>query len=983
MVPKEFKAEQGYFEHGPALPSLMPGGSMAWLVLGRRVLVSGLIVLLPAAILAGAWRLGGVSALEDDLLYYLPVRQYIGQRIAAGEWPVWNPMVGMGTSLAGDPQSGLWYPATYLFAMLPPLGAYSAVLIAHFALAGAGMYRFLRASKLDWRAALLGAIAFEFSGFLVAHRAHLTILQAAAWLPWMFYAWRRFADTGRYVPFALACLFFGLQMLVQHVQISIISATLLSGYVAVVLWPRRRGLLWAYPAGMVLGAMLAAVQILPTWFHFAGSGRASPAFYLFVENGWSPTSALLLLFPMIFGARTPNFWDQNWWGISHFCEQSAYGSILILVLALASLGLIRRNREVAFWWLACLLALLVALGNTTPISAPISKLLFHIPVFRNLRVPARWILVWSMAWPVLAATVVSILLRREPQCTSMMLWIRRAVKRFLPAAAIMCILLLVVARMVESRLAMHFTSDYARPVFEGLRSAARLGNPALWWPISLMLITAWIAIRWASTRRDNLFAAMMVLLVADLASVAGFVDVDTRTYRRASLRQAPPLAETIQQLRPRPGERLLVPRFGADYNRPIEVLWPQTNMLHGANSPFSRDDADCSIHTFNAYGPFWPAEQRQLFRFQPWGSSEEILGLLLNDRLLRAMGVRFVAVRSEEEKALLAAASLPKAIPTVQSEIPGTENVVPIRFGEDILWPAQIDKPGVYALSFEAEPAAGSASRWFVRVETEQGEALSRTHTLDPMDLAFGQRRMIFHFVLDNAFSAARIRIKAEMGLALSAGKARWTWIAGRDGTGRGPGYVHRADLPDGVTLYELPDAVPLVRWVDRIERVANTTEAIERLLNDSDDAGLPEKTLITMEENTLTTASGPTDGCTRHGTVAADLDLNASNPVKLKWVRNRGETIRVEVSTDRSGFVIFNESFVPGWQAELDDRPVRIYQVNGVCQGVEVPSGQHEVRFLYRPPGLRYGMALSSLTLLTICGGRILCCRKPKPRPA
>ncbi len=974
MVLKEFKTPSGNYEHGPVLPSLMPGGSMEWLILGRRVFVSGLIALLPLAILAGTWHLGGVSALEDDLLYYLPIRQYIGQRIAAGEWPLWNPLVGMGTSIAGDPQSGLWYPATYLFAILPPLGAYSLVLITHFALAGAGMYRFLRASKLDWRAALLGAIAFEFSGFLVAHRAHLTILQAAAWLPWLFYAWRRFADTGRYRPFALACLFFGLQMLVQHVQISIISATLLSGYVAMVLWSRRRKLWWVYPTGMGLGAALAAVQILPTWFHFAGSGRASPAYYLFVENSWSPTSALLLLFPMIFGSRTPNFWDQSWWGISHFCEQSAYGSILILVLAVASLGLIRRNREVAFWWLACLLALLIALGNTTPISTPISKLLFHLPIYRNLRVPARWILVWSMAWPVLAATVVSILLRRETQCTNMMLWIRKAAKGVLPAAAILCILLLVIARLMEPRLAAHFTSDYARPVFEGLRSAVHPGNPALWWPISLMLITAWMTIRWANTRRDNLFMAMMVLLVADLASVASFVDVDTRTYQRTALQQAPPLAKAIRQLDPQPGERLLVPRYNADYNRPIELLWPQTNMLFTANPVcFSRKEG-CAISTFNGYGPFWPVEQRQMFRFQPWGSSEEMLGLLLNHQLLRVMGVRFVAVRSDEEKAILRAASLPAVVPTVQTEIPGTENAVPVRYGADLLWPIRIDQPGIYALTFEAEPAKGSASRWFVRVETEQGEAIGRTCTLDPMDLALGRRRMVFHFAFDKVFSIARIRVKAEMGLALSAGKAQWTRVAGRDGTRHRSSYIHRIDLPDGVSLYELAGAAKLVRWVDQIERVANAAEAVERLLHNSDGTSLPEKAYITTEENIPATASEINDKGKKGNVIKCGSDTELFRSAQLEWVRSRGDCINVEINGERPGVVVLNESFVPGWGAELDGRPVRVCRVNGVCQGVEVPGGRHKVRFFYRPPGLRVGLTISFLTLLVLLGGCMLC---------
>ena len=411
---------------------------------GRRVLVAALIVLLPVVILAGAWRLGGVSAIEDDLIYYLPIRQYIGERVRAGELPLWNPLVAMGAPIAADPQAGLWYPPTYLFAALKPLWAYPLTLVLHFALAGAGMYRFLRACRHDWRAALLGAVAFEFSGFLIAHRAHLTILEAAAWLPWMFYAWRRFADRGAYRYFALAVVTLGLQMLVQQVQVSIIGLALLTGYVAFVLWPQRRGLAWQYPGGLALGVMLSGIQLIPTLFYFAGSIRGAPAFHLFVENSWWPGSALMMLLPMLFGVRTPNLWDQSWWGMSHFCEQSAYASILVLLLAMSSVALLRhpspeaagRRREGVFWWFAVLAALVVALGKY----APAGRWLFEVPIYQSLRVPARWILVWSFVLPVLASMVVDAVQAGGPQGQRAARAVRGAAIGVLPLIAGLCLL---------------------------------------------------------------------------------------------------------------------------------------------------------------------------------------------------------------------------------------------------------------------------------------------------------------------------------------------------------------------------------------------------------------------------------------------------------------------------------------------------------------------------------------------------------------
>jgi len=560
----------------------------------RRVLVSTLLVMLPAVLLAGAWRLGGVSALEDDLIYYLPVRHYIGEQIRAGNIPLWNPLTCMGSSIAADPQSGLWYPPTYLFVILPPLLAYPLTIIMHFALAGGGMYRWLRACRHDWRAALLGAIAFEFCGYLVAHRAHLTIHHAAAWLPWIFLGWQRFADKGKWQYFVLASMCLGMQMLVQHIQITIITCSLLFGYVAVVLWPCRRALWWQFPLGMIIGVMISAVQLVPTWFHFAESGRGVPAYYLFVENSWVPTSAMMFLFPMLFGSRTPNFWSEPWWGISHFCEQSAYGSILILLLALASFVLIRRSRTAAFWWGASLVAMTLALGEFTPFY----KWLFHVPIYRNLRVPARWILVWSVAMPVLASMFMSMALREE-MIERIKLGLRVAYRGILLFAAL-CLGIMFVAHLNVDRLAEAYPSEYARPIWDGLRSAIRINNPAIFWPLILIFLTGFMVSYWIRTRRKYAFICLYVICLIDLASVAVFVDVDTQTYSRSDILNPPPLATTIKELNPRPGDRLLVPRYSASYERPIEILWPQTNLPHG-------------IATFNGYGPFWSVANRMLF----------------------------------------------------------------------------------------------------------------------------------------------------------------------------------------------------------------------------------------------------------------------------------------------------------------------------------------------------------------------------------
>jgi len=914
-------------------------------------MVAALIVLLPVVILAGAWRLGGVSAIEDDLIYFLPIRQYIGERVRAGELPLWNPLVAMGSPIAADPQAGLWYPPTYLFAALKPLWAYPLTLVLHFALAGAGMYRFLRSCRHDWRAALLGAVAFEFSGFLIAHRAHLTILEAAAWLPWMFYAWRRFADRGAYRYFALAVVTLGMQMLVQQVQVSIIGLALLTGYVAFVLWPQRRGLAWQYPGGIALGVMLSGIQLIPTLFYFAGSIRGAPAFHLFVENSWWPGSALMMLLPMLFGVRTPNLWDQSWWGMSHFCEQSAYASILLL--AMSSVALLRhpspeaagRRREGVFWWFAVLAALVVALGKY----APAGRWLFEVPIYSSLRVPARWILVWSFVLPVLASMVVDTVQAGGRQGQRVARAVRRTALVALPLIAGFCLLLMVLVRGRVDELAGRFPS--AANVWAGLRAAIRPDNPALWFPLAVLAVTAVLTVLWTRRPTAGRFAPMFIACVLDLAAVAAFVDVDTRTYRRSDLESDPPLARAIRELNPRPGDRLLVPRFSASYERPIEVLWPQTNVQYG-------------IATFNGYGPLCPAAHRWLFHFMPWGSSEAILSLLTEPDLCRAMGIRFVAVRSPEERVLLASAQLPRLPQPQLSPIACTEDGLrPVRTGSDLLWPIRIDQGGLYVLTFEAQAARSSADRAFVRLETQVGEGISPTCSIEPADLTTGRRRLRFIFRCEATPGPAQVRVKSERECALWAGLAEFGCLAvlpkqpapaSRPATASAPGsassggpFVHRADLPGGISLYELAGRRELVGWAKQVVPVADAAAAVELLQNRPAEAGL------------------------LGGAVVEWLDRTDKPPAAgagpLGVTRISGHQVHIQANSPGEGLLVFNESYDPGWRAFVEGRQVPVFRVNAVVQGVVVPAGPHEVRLVYYPAGLRVGCIWTAGAALVI----------------
>jgi hypothetical protein len=474
----------------------------------------------------------------------------------------------------------------------------------------------------------------------------------------------------------------------------------------------------------------------------------------------------------------------------------------------------------------------------------------------------------------------------------------------------------------EQYAGMYFTDQLTN----GLEASVRWGNQAIWIPIALFVVTAWLLIRWIRNPWPSGLNTLIAVTIIDLASVAAFVDVDTRTYERKDLLKTPALAEAIETHHPRPGERLLVPRFAADYDRPLEVLWPQTNLKHG-------------IATFNAYGPFVPYANRMLHRFMPWGSSEEILTLLRRPDLMRSMGIRFIAVRTEEERALLEAAMLP-ATGAEAKPVAGTVDRVPVIARDDVLWPIHIDAPGVYELSLNAEAMPGSSSRMFIRLETQVGGEIGRTRAIEPADLAAGPRRLRFMFHCEAAPTDGFVRIKSEKGEAAWVSEGTIRCVA--SGEKKDSVFVHLANVAENISLYELPGTAPLVRALSNVRTATDLISAVEMIQS---DPPAPDTGILVGES----VDPPPTTG-------------------RVDFQRPTPNEIRAQTGP---GVIVINESYDPGWRATLDGRPTEIIRTNAVCQAIPVTGdGLHSIRLTYRPRGLTAGLILSLATAFALLLG-------------
>jgi Predicted membrane protein len=86
-------------------------------------------------------------------------------------------------------------------------------------------------------------------------------------------------------------------------------------------------------------------------------------------------------------------------------------------------------------------------------------------------------------------------------------------------------------------------------------------------------------------------------------------------------------------------------------------------------------------------------------------------------------------------------------------------------------------------------------------------------------------------------------------------------------------------------------------------------------------------------------------------------------------------EYIEYESNSDKDGTVVFSEIYYPyGWKAYIDGEFVEHFRVNYMLRALNVPAGQHHIRFEFRPDSIKKGdtLALASLGIivLTILAG-------------
>ncbi|HOY32915.1 MAG TPA: YfhO family protein [Bacteroidales bacterium] len=116
-----------------------------------------------------------------------PYRFLIGECLQNNTFPYWQPFQQFGLPFYADPASGVWYPLTWIFGWLTGYNIYTIPIeyILHIFLAATGFYLLGKTLGFTGRVALVLAVGYAFSGFIVGNSQHLVYVISACWIPYV------------------------------------------------------------------------------------------------------------------------------------------------------------------------------------------------------------------------------------------------------------------------------------------------------------------------------------------------------------------------------------------------------------------------------------------------------------------------------------------------------------------------------------------------------------------------------------------------------------------------------------------------------------------------------------------------------------------------------------------------------------------------------------------------------------------------------
>ncbi len=925
--------------------------------------IATLIFILPLIYFYPATTGEVVLAPGDGWEQIFAIRVLIGQMLTQGMLPLWNPFIFGGMPLLASIQPGALYPPTWFFAFFSPKLAMNLMIITtyHIALAGAYLYaRRLGQSRLG---ALLAAIAFAFGGYMVAHLGHSNRIAAAAWLPWVLLAIEELYQKPRWRWVALGAAFIALQLFAGEPQMTCYTAVVAGAYTLFSFTlreaPASRWRFFSALAAMcVCGGLLSAIQLLPEGEMLRFTERSTIGYEYFSQFSLSPRQFFSLFFPYYFGGAALGPYVVPYWGRWNLTETTGYLGMLTWLFAFTAIGLRRKNAVQWFWLAWAIIALGVATGDNLPFG--LNHVLHNIPVYKLFRAPGRHLLEFNLAVGLLAGFGVTALARLEAHVRWRLAALSAAILSVIVAVAVVMYCYFGKSLQMETPLP---------------TEAGTFANPDIYIPVICFSLSLVALFLYTWKQHWLIAGALIVLAVADAMSFGLSYEWRLPTYDMAEKLGDAPSVKFIKEREPDLNQFRIVSHTPQPFGPSYDMLdYPNLSIVRGLQSVNGYDPMRLLRTTEIAGSMSLEGIVENPDAFTPAHRGFDLLNVkyLLMERgtkeSIEIEGIKF----SAEPERLICKPGLHTVFKTSATAdelalVSAMGNSLDLTTGTPVIEFKLTTNDG-RVIRHELQAGRDTAEWAHDRADTNAVVKHVRPNPIEtwPED-GFQGHRYLTRFKFDRA-KIVQIEVNYLASSAdLTISRAVLFDSETRQSTALGDLSVSTERWEPlqqfgAVTVYQNKQWLPRA-WFVKNWRTAPTAEVLQAIttgkLADGQTFNPRETALLEREHYGETPANFPPPG----DPTLADVKVTRYQP---QW-------IDLQTSNPQAGLLVLSEIYYRGWDAYLDGQRIPVERVNYTLRAVNVPAGEHRIRFVFNSPSFRRGAIFSGIGLLLLLLGAVL----------
>ncbi len=918
------------------------------------ILIIFIFLILPFIFFKNGLKLNSVIlGSGDPTAYYFPLHQLKFELIKDLEMPFWNRYNFSGFPLLANPQANVFFPLTLILGLIfPVIISYNLSVILSYSLAGIFFYLFLKEYNLSKIACFTGGLIFMFSGSMVTHRSHATNIYGMVWVILILLFLEKYRKSRKFEYIFVGSIFYGISFFSSQPQIFLYSSLVILTYIIYYTFIFNGGKNYYFLLSgtiFLIGLLLISVQFFQTYELMNYSVLKKIDYGYFSSFSFSPKLLILLFFPFIYG--NPFYQLQSvptYFGPWNYTEMVIYFGIFTVPLLV--FGFFIKNKHKYLWIFILIFSFFLVLGDHTPLY----KLMYYVPLFNMFRVPARNWFEFGIAFSILAGFGLDYFIKIDKNKGKKILLVIIAFFSTILCGFIYCLL--------KTNLRDSFINFLGVPgdKIEYLLQSLKFTNYSVFIPIIIILCLISLLLLFLFKRNKFLYILFVVLIFLDLFSFGFFYEKDS------DINYLLNKVENSEDL------------YFLNQENEIFRIYPVSPGVSGIIL-CNNKNIDKKIDAITGYDTLLLREYNYITGIN--NSSDYVTNLeefLRNNNVLSTLNTKYIILpivdNTDEFKDNITKSYWKDTEPVLDkvryseaefkhSWLSTDKSEIIIGGGENtaklykITIDIEIDRD--YMVSFEIRENKKLDNYIHFDFSGDNYDDPNQEFYLDPDDI--GEEYMKVERVINSEGIPSGTNIYFRV-FTDSVGEFSIKDLE-----------IHEiVRYYDYETVYE-DDSTMILENKNFMPRFYFVSEII-------DIDSLEEARSILWEEDTLWDYDRFD---VKTSALVQDIDFNGikfnTENTHVDIIEYKNNEVTLETTSEDDSFLVFSDTYYPGWRAYIDNIETKVYRTNGIVKGIYVPEGKHTILFKYVPSHFWVVFVVSLSSFIFIIAGMVVLVIKRK----